>query len=274
VKGGTEPPRLLIYAEQGLGKTSLAAEFPRPVFILTETGIPKGLDVDVMGGRQLVSYGEIKEAMISLLTEKHDYLTVVFDSAGPLERLIQAEVCARNSWKSIEQPGYGKGYKECDYLWAEFMDGVKRLRETGMAVLILAHSELERVDEPGSQSFNRRGLSLHKRAAAIMEREVDAILLIKQDVVITKDTQGFGSEKNARAIAQSGELRWIYSQPAAAYVAKNRYDIPARVPYPRGQGFAQLKPYLIAAREDAPSPQIENHLQPREDQAQENADAN
>lgn len=247
----TKPPRILIYSAPGQGKTSLAAEFPRPVFILTEDGVPKGLTLDVIGGRQLTSYNEIIDSIRALLSEPHDFLTAVFDSASGLEKMIQAEVCSRNSWKSIEQPGYGKGYKECDYLWQEFMDGVRRLRENGMAVIITAHGDIERYDDPTGPSFSRHDVDLHKRAVAIVEREVDAILHIRQDVTITKEEAALSK---GRAIGQSGELRWIYTNPSAGYVAKNRFNMPDKLPYQKGQGFAQLRPFLVP---DAPPAVVE-----------------
>ena len=33
-----KPPRIVIYGVPGIGKTSLAAEFPDPIFIQTEEG--------------------------------------------------------------------------------------------------------------------------------------------------------------------------------------------------------------------------------------------
>ena len=38
----SRPPRVLLYGQEGVGKTSLAAKFPSPVFLLTEDGIPRG----------------------------------------------------------------------------------------------------------------------------------------------------------------------------------------------------------------------------------------
>ena len=39
----TLPPRLLVHGQEGVGKTSLAAKFPTPVFLQLEDGTPAGL---------------------------------------------------------------------------------------------------------------------------------------------------------------------------------------------------------------------------------------
>ena len=39
--GAALPPRLLVYGVAGVGKTKLAADAPRPVFLQTEDGLGK-----------------------------------------------------------------------------------------------------------------------------------------------------------------------------------------------------------------------------------------
>ena len=54
-----KPPRIVIYGVPGIGKTSLAAEFPDPIFIQTEEGagnpdlIPGGDRADSLGDSQI-----------------------------------------------------------------------------------------------------------------------------------------------------------------------------------------------------------------------------
>jgi len=45
----TLPPRILIYGSEGVGKTTLAAKFPGPIFLQTEDGCPSGLTIDTFG---------------------------------------------------------------------------------------------------------------------------------------------------------------------------------------------------------------------------------
>ncbi|GAB0057948.1 hypothetical protein SIID45300_02282 [Candidatus Magnetaquicoccaceae bacterium FCR-1] len=99
------PPRILVYGVAGVGKSTLAACSPKPVFILTEDGL--GL-LQVTSFPISRTFVEVLEALDSLLVEQHDFESVVMDSVDWLEPLIWAEVCRINRVNSIEDMGYGK----------------------------------------------------------------------------------------------------------------------------------------------------------------------
>jgi len=177
------PPRILIYGPEKMGKTTLAAEFPAPVFLQTERGESAGLQIISFG--HLTSFAAVLDALGALASEEHAFKSVVVDSLSELQKLVWAEVCTRNNWQSIEQPGYGKGYTEADYIWRELIDALNWLRvERGMMVILIAHAEIDRFDDPETASYSRYAIDLHKRAEAMVKREVDAILLVKKDVTI------------------------------------------------------------------------------------------
>lgn len=44
-----KPPRILIYGPAGIGKTTLASEFPSPVFLQIEDGTPAGVELTSFG---------------------------------------------------------------------------------------------------------------------------------------------------------------------------------------------------------------------------------
>lgn len=240
-----KPPRTLIYGPPKMGKTTLASEFPAPVFLQVEEG--EGTTGLVSFGK-LGTFTDVMDALASLYTEDHEFQTVVVDSITELQRLIFAETCERGDDKgnpkaNVEDFGYGKGYVYSLRIWQEFIEGINALRrDKGMGIVLIAHSRVKRFDDPETVSYDRYEIDLHEKAVGMIEREMDAIFLLKRPVVVKQDEAGF-NKKRTRADV-SGDARVIYAQGTPAYVAGNRYDMPPQFRYDRGQGFAVLSPYF------------------------------
>lgn len=236
------PPRLLFHGVAGIGKTSLAAEFPNPVLLDTEEGAPAGVDMATFG--LLTSYQAVTDAMGALAQEDHEFQTVILDSSDAFEQHVWRETCQRNSWKSIEDPGYGKGYLAADAVWNEFMAGCDYLRrERGMTVIVIAHSEVKQFDEPGKAPYSRYDLRMHKRGAAILTDRCDYILFVGSKTEIKEADVGFNKK---HAHAEGGGARYIFADARPAFIAKNRsLNMPAQILYKKGEGFKALAPHIF-----------------------------
>lgn len=249
----SKPPRILIYGPAGYGKTTLASEFPDAVFIQVEDGTPAGLDLLSFSDEPIRTFVEVMESLSALLNEPHDLKTVVIDSVDKLEPLVWAQTCADNNWSSIEQSGYGKGYLAAELVWREFLALCGELRhQRGMTVVHIAHSEIGRFDDPQTSSYSRWDIRLHKRAVALFQDEVDAILFVNQDVTIRVDDATAKKVNGTTVVkkdvkAVGGGTRWIYAEGRPSFVAKNRYNMPEKLIYKQGEGYAALAPYLPAA---------------------------
>lgn len=239
-----QPPRLLIYGPEGMGKTSAAASFPAPVFLQTEKGEAASLELDSFG--HLTTYESVIEAIAALASEDHSFKTVVLDGVSSLEKLIWNKVCRDGNVKSIEEydKGFGKGYVAADAYWNEVVDGLNHLRtERGMMVVLLGHSIITKFEDPETETYSVYSIDLQKRANAILKREVDAILLVKKDVTIKHDDE---KKNEGRARASGGDARWFFTEGRPAFTAKNRYDMPARIMFPKGGAFEALGQYFPA----------------------------
>jgi len=240
-----KPPRVLVYGPPGIGKTTLASEFPNPVFLQIEDGTPGDLELTSFG--KIDSFPQLMEAFRALYSEAHEFKTVVVDSISELQRLIFNETCRRgdekgNAKNNIEDFGYGKGYVYALRIWQEFLEGIHALRNhKNMSVVLIAHSIISRFDDPETVSYDRYEIDLHGKSVGLIEREMDAIFLLKQPVSVKTEDTGFNKE---RARADGGGVVLIHGQGRPAFVAKNRYGIPATLRYDKGAGFKALDAYF------------------------------
>lgn len=223
--------------------TTMAAEFPAPVFIQTEEGTPGGVELDSFG--TISSFDDVLDTLAALYQEEHAFQTVVIDTLDALEPLVWAHTATENGWKSIEDPGFGKGYVAAENTWHQLVDALNALRnDRGMIVLLLAHSETVRYEPPGMEPYNRFHIKLHKRGAALLQENVDVLAFANYDTVIKKTDTGFNKKV---AHAEGGGVRMLYLEERPAFLSKNRYAMPAQVTYKKGKGFAALAPYFPGA---------------------------
>lgn len=225
------PPRILVYGTEGIGKSTFAAQSPRPIFVQTEDGLN---EIDTDKFPLAVSYEQVIAALTELRSQDHGYETVVIDSLDWLERLIFDKLCIEHGVSSIDKVGggYGKVYTMALDKWSEIIAHLNALRnERGMLVLLIAHSKVERFEDPESSPYDRYSPCLHKYATSLITQWCDAVLFATRKMRTQSEDAGFGRKRTiAHAIGAAGGDRVLRCVGGPSCVAKNRYGITEELP--------------------------------------------
>lgn len=213
------PPRILIYGTEGIGKSTLAASAPKPIFIQTEDGLGEIACDKFPLARSLE---DVTAALAELSAVEHAYQTVVINSVDWLERMIHAQVCkdfGPVKYDSIEKVdgGYQRGYVHALTLWRKVINALTALRTVkGMAVVLIAHAKTEKYEAPGESPVDRYSPRLHKHAAALLGEWCDAVL--------------FATWKHSpTTVKPDANERILRTVAGPRCVAKNRFNLPPEI---------------------------------------------
>lgn len=224
--------KVVVYGPEGIGKSTLAAHFPRPVFIDTE-GSTRHMDVSRTD----------KPSSWTMLMEQVQYIrsdpgmcsTLVIDTADWAEQLCIASICADKKLSGIEDMGYGKGYV---YLAEEFGRLLNLLEEIvgrGVHVVLTAHAMMRKFEQPDEMgAYDRWELKLQKKTSALVKEWSDLLLFANY-----KTLSVAADDKGKKFKAQGGR-RVIYTSHHPCWDAKNRLGLPEELPL----DFSALEQYI------------------------------
>ena len=252
-----KPQKVVVYGPEGIGKTTLAAQFPSPLFIDTEGGSGH-LDV-----RRLPS-PDSWQMLMDEVTWVRDYPeecggTLVLDTADWAESLCTKMVCDKNDWKGIESPGYGKGYTYVKEEFGRLLNLLSECVERGLNVVLTAHAQIVKFEQPDEAgAYDRWEMKLYRKQTAPMVKEwADAVLFANYKTIVIAESGKDGKVTKARATG--GKNRVLYCTHSATWDAKNRWGLPDEVP----MEWAQIAPHVpvpslraaAAPAEQAPAPE-------------------
>ena len=238
VKGKKEikPISVLFYGVHGIGKTSFAAGAEKPIFI----GVEENNEFDVARFPKVTSWGQLKDQLTTLMKEKHDYRTVVIDTIDGLEEIAQLEILTgKDAQKSMAtaRGGFGKAYEEMENMFVDIRDNyLAKLRDAGMQVIVLAHSEKNKFEDPMlAISYDTYSTSCHKKCKSIFQDWCQAILFANYDLVRAENASG-------KEYAESLDgKRVIYTEERPSHIGKNRFDLPYELEFPKQGSWAIFK---------------------------------
>jgi hypothetical protein len=223
VRRGTIPraQRVVLYGVESVGKTTLAAQAPAPLFLDVEDGTAH-LDVPRLSVK---AWPALEQAIKEVAAGGHDFKTLVIDSVDWAEKLAIEDMLAKDKKHGIEDYGYGKGYTaiaERMTRWLALLDSVVA---RGIHVILIGHSKVARHEPPdGMQPYDRYELKLTKQTGPLVKEWADALLFAQFKTRIIEAESG-------KAKGIGGKERVVYTQRSAAWDAKCRVPgVPEEIP--------------------------------------------
>lgn len=248
-------PRMIVYGEPGIGKTSFGISAPNAVLLPTEDGALGAECVRLPSEGKIDSWTDLLTACKWLLTNEHDREWVIIDTLNAAEHLCASHVCERDFsgvWTSSRgKEGYdsfGKGDKATGVEFRQLLNALDSLQqERGLGVILLAHVGLHKQANALGADFFKFGADLNKHAWSVSCAWADQVGFACRELrASTRD-----GEHRAKASAVGSE-RWLVWEGGPGVDAKSRvgYELPERC-------LLDWDEYQEAAKSDRSSEMIE-----------------
>lgn len=172
---------LLIHGEQGIGKTSFAAQFEDPLFLMFEPG-GKGLSIKRV---QINGWADTQAKMTptGVLTCSVDYAikeilksegnqTIVFDTADLAFNMCQQWVTSEAGEDYINEGklGYGKGAAKLD---TAFQEQILKVTNSGRGVIFISHTGDKEFEVSTGAKYNKLIPTMPERARKFIKGFAD-----------------------------------------------------------------------------------------------------
>lgn len=217
--------KVVIYGTEGIGKSSLASQFPEPLFIDTE-GSTDNMDVARLD--KPTSWIMLNNQIAFVKANPTVCKTLVIDTIDWAESLCVDNLCAMHGKKGIEDFGYGNGYVYAKEEIGRFLNKLQDLIEIGINVVLTAHAQIRKFELPDEMgSYDKYELKLGKKTssqtAPLVKEWADLLLFCNYKTYL------ISQEKSTKKKAQ-GNQRVMYTEHNPAWDAKNRHGLPSELP--------------------------------------------
>ncbi|HEL1602064.1 TPA: ATP-binding protein [Streptococcus suis] len=218
--------RVVIYGPEGIGKSSLAAQFPNPLFIDTEGSTD---NMDVTRADKPTSWTMLMNHIAFVKSNPTICQTLVIDTIDWAEALALQYICAQHGKSGIEDFGWGAGYTYLIEEIGRLLDRLQELVELGINVVLTAHAQVKKFTKPDELGgYDRYELKLSNKktetnVSAKVKEWADMVLFLNYKTFIVTD------DKTKKQKAQGGQ-RVMQTTHSPSWDAKNRHNLPEELP--------------------------------------------
>jgi DNA polymerase III delta prime subunit len=217
----------LIYGDTGVGKTTMASELPRNLFITfeiegTESAKVAGSTADEYVVRTREEYLELYD-YFDIGTGCQDYDWATIDSVSEMEECFWRSQLRR---MKMEKPGTRHLYKPAldDYpwVWNQVKSAIDEWNALPINVLYTAQvMPLEMYDDDTEEEYNQLVPMVGSAKNGILARKLCGMVSLVGYYDVLQQTEGNDDDNEVE------EFRRLYMTKRKGYLAKNRYGWPA-----------------------------------------------
>jgi hypothetical protein len=225
-KGERKPPRFVIYGAPKVGKSTLAADMPEPLFIPTEDGID---GLSVARTPRPSTWSELLSTVKDVVSEKHTFQSLVLDTVTGAADLCAQHVCKEifgGQWGDKGFGSYGKGWAATSEEFRALLALLDQVRAKGMIIMLLAHTGVLSVKNPDGSDYTKWSIEADRKIVARITAWADIIGRADFQHSITKErgeSRGKVVSTDTRIISFSGSM-------AADGGARVGYELPPELP--------------------------------------------
>ena len=206
-----QPPRILVFGFDGVGKTQFAAGAPNPFFLDVNRG-SGALDV------QRVSFDAWEETYEWLGAVESGQIqcdTVVLDTASDFEAMSHAKLFPGTTVTKAEG-GYNKGDDVVIAEWRKLLYRLERVWEKGKGIIFTAHARVKGYNDPTGPGYDRYEVALRAPLAGLLRSWHDYVLFAQVHTIVAQ------GEKGSKPKGTTTGERFMYTRRTPAYDAKAR----------------------------------------------------
>jgi len=236
LKTKPKPPRIILNAVEGWGKTSCGSYTPNPAIIMAagETGYETLLHagrVPDVSAAYVSNWGELL-ALLKSIEDGGSVGTIVIDALGGIERMCHEAVCNRDfagDWGEKGFLSFHKGYDLSIRDWLIFIAALDRLHARGCGILLLSHCKIKQFKNPVGPDYDRYVADVHDKTWSVTSKWADAVLFGTFYTVVEGGSTG---AKPRKGKGIGGSERVLYTERRDAFDAKNRFGMPEIIDIP------------------------------------------
>lgn len=223
IEGVTETaPKVMIYGLAGVGKSTLASKFKRPLFFDFEGGL------NYLGVKRTPQYQDIEEFFKDLVTlyraKERQFDTIVIDSADWMMRKMVEQASGMKTAdekdptkKKVDltmtlnrsNGGYGNGKQVLEnYVRSKMLPWLVELNKKGYGIVLVAHADKKNIMDADGVDIEQIVPKIDVNTMNIFVEWCDNVLYLKKDDngkrTLLLDSDGVALAKNR--LGKTGEV--------------------------------------------------------------------